>query len=81
MILFSCKDASHICDKAQYREAKPLEKWLMKLHHLVCRVCREHAVRNTRLSYLLRDANLHVLPKHKKDALKGRIREQLSREP
>ncbi|MAN58734.1 MAG: hypothetical protein CMC08_02730 [Flavobacteriaceae bacterium] len=81
MILFNCKKASHICDKAQYAEAKPWEKRMMKLHHLMCKLCREHAIRNTRLTHLVKQANLTFFPTEKKKALKKMVNEQLSKNP
>jgi hypothetical protein len=72
-----CNEATHVCDKAQYEEAGLWEKLWMKLHHFMCRLCRQHAVRNTKLTALIKGANLKTLSPEEKERIKERLQREL----
>lgn len=73
----NCNEAGHVCDKAQYKEAGLWEKLWMKLHHFICSLCRKHAVRNTKLTELIKDADLKTLSSEEKERLKKRLQREL----
>ena len=78
-ILFKCKDAAHICDKSQYRESTFMERILMKMHQLMCRVCREHSSENARLSEAIEKANLKTIPEPTKQNMREVIQQEISK--
>jgi len=78
-ILFKCDHAAHICDKAQYQECSRWERSLMRLHHMMCRICREHSALNSKLTSVISNTFEHRLPPDQKDRIKARIDRELSR--
>ncbi|WP_224483812.1 hypothetical protein [Robertkochia aurantiaca] len=73
MLIINCKEAANICDKAQYNEAKSLEKLQLRLHILYCGICRSHSRKNAELTKLCSKAKLEVMNKESKDRLKKEI--------
>lgn len=78
-IIFKCDAAAHICDKSQYKESSLWERIQMKMHHLMCRICRQHSERNTKLSQVIQIANLKTLPVEKKKELRDTIQQEISK--
>lgn len=76
-ILFRCTEAAHICDKSQYKESSKWERQLMRLHHLICKVCRQHSELNSRLTGLIQKAQPHSLPENSRKLIKERIEKAL----
>ncbi len=76
--MLKCEEAAHYCDKLQYNEASPWEKFTMKLHHLFCRICKEHSIKNTKLTRLLRRSGVRTLSSNQKEHLKERLRQEMS---
>ncbi|PKA83439.1 hypothetical protein ATE92_1593 [Ulvibacter sp. MAR_2010_11] len=74
----SCEQAAEVCDKAQYKEASLWQKVLMKMHHIVCRICRIHSERNGKLTKSIHTANLQTIPKEQKEKIKARLREEMN---
>ena len=79
-INMKCNEATHVCDKAQYKEAGFWERLSMKIHHIYCRICRQHAIRNTKLTHLFQRANLKTLTASEKEAIKQRLGQDLDRQ-
>lgn len=73
----TCKEATHICDKSQYKEASFWEILKLKIHHLSCKTCLKHAKRNSTLSKLCSNANLQVLDQETKEEMKKKINDQI----
>ena len=78
-IIFKCEEASHICDKSQYEESSFWEHLLMKMHHMMCKVCREHSAINTKLSRLIRRADVKTLPDDARNKMKEKIQKEISK--
>ena len=76
MHLTSCKQATKICDKAQYQEASWWEIFRMKLHHRFCKLCAKHSKQNTTLTQLCKKANLQSLNEADKAAMKKALDDQ-----
>jgi len=71
-----CDKAAHLCDKGQYNEATLLEKLMLNIHLLICKLCRKHSKQNGQLTKTIKSADLKTLPKDEKE----RIKEILLRE-
>jgi hypothetical protein len=76
----SCDQAAETCDKAQYKEASTWQKFLMKMHHVVCRLCRIQSKKNGKLTQIIHEADLKTLPLEKKEMIKTRLREEMNRQ-
>ncbi|MDN3724788.1 hypothetical protein QRD02_10370 [Aequorivita sp. SDUM287046] len=74
-----CNKAAHLCDKSQYKETGFLEKLFLKLHILVCSLCRGHAKQNGKLTETIKAANLKTLRPEEKEILKKRLENEISR--
>lgn len=51
-LFISCDQATTICDKNQYGEASFVEKFKLKIHFLICKVCALYSKQNTLISSL-----------------------------
>ena len=78
-IMFKCDKAAHICDKSQYAESSWWERRMTKMHHMMCKVCREHSALNSKLSRLINRANLKPLSDEKKSEMQQRIQEEIDK--
>ncbi len=78
-ILFKCSEAAHVCDKSQYHESSVFERVLMKLHQMMCRVCREHSSENTKLTKVIEKADLKTMPEDKKEDIRKIIQQEISK--
>ena len=76
-MLIKCEEASHICDKAQYKEASFWEIIKLKLHHAYCKVCLKHSRMNSKLTKLCNHANIHTLDEEIKKEMKKDLEKQL----
>ncbi|WCO00993.1 glycine dehydrogenase [Psychroserpens ponticola] len=52
-IFIPCKDANHVCDKTQYKEASLWEKIKLNIHLIYCRACRKYTKKNSQLTKLV----------------------------
>ena len=78
-ILFKCKEASHICDKSQYKESSVLERFFMRMHQWMCKVCRDHSTENSKLTEIIQKADLKTMPRKGKDELRKIIQQEISK--
>lgn len=74
-----CKNANHICDKSQYKEASFWEKLKLNLHLLYCKACRKYTAKNQKLTHLLKDSKIKTVPRIDKDRLKEQLRKELDK--
>jgi hypothetical protein len=74
----SCDQAAETCDKAQYKEASLWQKLLMKMHHIVCRICRIQSKKNGKLTKVIQKADLKTLPSEEKALIKAKLREEMN---
>lgn len=72
-LFISCEEAAHRIDKAQYGEATFWEKLTFKIHNLYCRLCHFYAVKNKRLTSLLKSDEVHCLTKEQKTKMKEKL--------
>lgn len=78
---FKCDEAVHVCDKSQYNEASFFEKLKLKMHILICALCRGHAKRNTKLTETINAANIKTLLPEEKEQLKSRLQQEIKNNP
>ena len=76
---FKCDEAVHVCDKSQYNEASFFEKLLLKLHILICALCRGHVKRNNKLTETIKSAKIKTLQPEEKQILKTRIQQEITK--
>lgn len=69
-LLITCEEASCICDKTQYKESTFWERLKLKLHLLICGVCKKYSANNGKLSSLCNKAHLNGLSQDKKEEMK-----------
>jgi hypothetical protein len=75
-----CNEAGHICDKSQYDEAGFWEILKLKIHHLYCKVCREHSKRNSLLTGLLKKSNIDFLDTAFKQEMEQKVQKELTKQ-
>ena len=76
-MLINCTQAAEICNKAQYHEANGWQIMKLKFHHVYCRKCKNHAVKNGKLTTLCSRADLKCMDDKKKKKLKDKIKENI----
>jgi len=52
-IKISCKEASEICDKAQYKNASFTEKLKLNFHLMFCKICSAYTKQNGILTRII----------------------------
>ncbi|MGO3708184.1 MAG: hypothetical protein ACTJGD_11295 [Mesonia hippocampi] len=67
-----------ICDKCQYDEASFLEKIQFKLHLMFCETCKDYASKNSRLSALIKQANISCLSLEEQKELKSYLKDKIT---
>ena len=77
-LFLKCDEAAHVCDKSQYKESSFLEKLNLKIHILLCPVCRAHVKRNCTLTQNLHRSNLKTLRPEEKELLKKRMEDEIN---
>ncbi|MGB3345025.1 MAG: hypothetical protein WBA61_14045 [Aequorivita sp.] len=73
-----CNEATHVCDKAQYKEAGWFERIFLKLHLVLCKCCRGYSSNNDKLSKALKSSKLQTLPPEEKRRMKSLIEQNNS---
>ena len=76
----SCKKAAELCDKAQYSEAGPFAKLLLRIHVFICKPCKGYTKQNTKLTETLQSAKLQALAPEKKEFLRNQIQTEVQKQ-
>ncbi|WP_040278808.1 hypothetical protein [Psychroserpens damuponensis] len=74
----SCQEASHICDKNQYKEANFREKVILTIHLIYCRACRKYTSRNSKLSKLVSNPKVKTMDVSAKEKLNAAFQKELA---
>lgn len=69
-MMISCKKATCICDKAQYKEASSWDILQLKIHLFLCKACSKHSKKNNALTALFHKAKLVALSADEKKRMK-----------
>ncbi len=80
-LFISCERAVQYCTKAQYNEISFYEKITLKLHILICKICKLYTKKNTKLSQLLKDDKVHCLPPDLKLKMDIMVKKELLESP
>ncbi|HBC04804.1 MAG: hypothetical protein CL528_01020 [Aequorivita sp.] len=75
-----CDDAAHVCDKTQYKEAGLFDKFMLKIHLLMCKLCRGYAKRNTKLTKTIQSADIKTLCPEVKEQIKTKLQDEIKNE-
>ncbi|MEM0518135.1 hypothetical protein [Aequorivita flava] len=70
-----CNEAAQVCDKTQYKEASFLDKVMLKVHLLMCKLCRDYSKRNVALTKKIESANIKTLSESEKQQIKNRLQQ------
>ena len=73
-----CQDAEHICDKNQYKEAGFWEKVKLTIHLIYCRACQKYTSRNNKLTKLVTNPKVEVMPVTTKEKLNAAFQKELA---
>lgn len=74
----NCEEASHICDKSQYKEASFFERIKLTMHLLYCKVCRKYTKQNAKLTDCVKKSNVKCMDNSAKEAIKANVEKELS---
>jgi hypothetical protein len=77
-IFIPCKDANHVCDKTQYKEATLWEKIKLNIHLIYCRACRKYTKKNTQLTKLVTQDPIKM-DVSAKESLKSAFEQELAK--
>lgn len=76
LLFMDCSKAAECCNKAQYKEAKPLEKLKLLFHLVFCKACRKFSTRNSKLTETLKKSKLQTCPEEQKKAWREQIKKE-----
>lgn len=76
-LFLKCNEAAHICDKTQYKEVDFWEKISLKVHLILCTVCRNYAKKNINLTHTIKSANIKTLCSEDKHRLNTRLKDEI----
>ncbi|GMN07627.1 hypothetical protein MTsPCn5_30160 [Croceitalea sp. MTPC5] len=76
-MMISCDEASNICNKKQYKEASKWQVFKLRFHILYCKTCSKFSSKNTKLTSLCQQANLHTISNEDKEMMKKEFEKQL----
>ena len=75
----SCEEAKHICDKKQYGEASFWEKLKLWVRLIWCRFTQAYSKKNNTLTKLINESNIEVINTEKKEEMKQRLQEEMTK--
>ncbi len=70
-VFIPCDEANHVCDKTQYKEATLWEKIKLNIHLAYCRACRKYTKNNTKLTNVIKGAEVECLESTAKASMKS----------
>lgn len=74
-----CDEAASVCDKSQYKEIGFFDKLMLKVHLLMCKLCRSYSKKNVELTKTIKSANLKTLSLQDKQRLKKKLEEEINK--
>lgn len=77
-IKLKCREANHVCDKAQYNEASFWEKIILNIHLIYCRACRKYSSRNGKLTKLMKKSKVETMEASAKEQLDATFQKELA---
>ena len=80
LFMIDCHEANNCCDKAQYKDAKPAERFRLLLHLAFCKPCRKYTVKNQKLTRVMKESKLETCPEEKKKQWKEQITKEYAKD-
>jgi hypothetical protein len=77
LLMIDCNKSGQYCDKAQYNEASTKERFRLKMHLVICKLCKGKSAQNTKLTQAIKDAKLTTMPKADKAILKTKLQKEI----
>lgn len=78
LLFIDCSRAAECCNKAQYKEARPLEKMKLYFHLAFCKTCRQFSEKNSKLTRALQKSKLRSCPEEQKQAWREQIKKEFA---
>ena len=78
-LFISCEEAQHICDKAQYNEAKTWEKIKLSIRLSWCKITRAYYKQNSKLTDIMGSSEIKCLDPKDRKAMELKIKEELTK--
>lgn len=73
-----CNEAAHVCDKSQYKEVGFWDKISLRVHLIMCQLCRDYSKKNVKLTETINSADIKTLCSEEKHRLKTRLKQELN---
>ena len=77
-IFLKCNEAANVCDKSQYEEASSWEKITLRVHLIMCKLCRDYSKQNVKLTDTIKSANIKTLCSEDKHRIKTRLEQEIN---
>ena len=77
-IFIPCKEANHVCDKSQYKEATLWEKVKLIIHLMYCSTCRKYTKKNEKLTKVVSKDPI-LMNASDKEKLKSAFEQELAK--
>lgn len=74
-----CKDANHVCDKSQYKEANLWEKIKLSIHLIYCSYCRKYSANNNKLTEVIKDSNIQTISETEKETMDKKLHQEMAK--
>ncbi len=76
-LFLKCNEAAHVCDKIQYKEVGLWDKIALRVHLIMCTICRNYSKQNVKLTHIINSANIKTLCSEDKHRLKTRLTQEI----
>ncbi len=74
-----CEEASHVCDKNQYKEANFMERVRLTIHLMYCSACRKYSFNNNKLTKALKKSKVKTISEEDKNTLKEQLQKEMNK--
>jgi len=78
-LFITCEEAKHICDKSQYGEATPWERFKLTIRLSWCKITRAYTSRNRKLTQAMENSEVNCLESQEKSQLKNVFEQELKK--
>lgn len=79
-LFISCDEAKHICDKSQYNEASPWEKFKLNLRYTWCKFTRAYVKQNKKLTTAVKKSKVDCLKHNERETIKKEFEKELTKQ-
>lgn len=79
-IFLKCNEAANVCNKSQYKEDSFREKMSLRLHLILCKMCRNFSKQNEKLTNTIKSSNIKTLTPEEKQYLKSQLKKDFNKQ-